>query len=354
MQKSFSVKVKEVRVETPNCVSVAFDIPDDLKSQFSYKAGQYVNLIKTVGSEELHRSYSLCSSPLDKEWRVAIKHLEGGAFSSYANTILKAGDHIELMPPMGKFTCDLDPSKSMEYLFIASGSGITPCISLIKTILRLQPASRIKLFYGSKRNEEIIFLEELQSLKNKFLDRIALYFFLSQEQMEEEIFYGRIDSDKINFLHHKLFHVEEIDRVFICGPEDMIFSVKDTLIGLGLDEEKIHFELFGTKGLAVKEIKNATSDGRLIEVQLKADGRTMYFKMNSGSDNVLDAALKNKARLPYACKGGVCCTCKAKLLEGKVELVKNYGLEPDELAAGYILTCQAIPSTDFISVDYDQ
>ncbi|MBK9271147.1 MAG: 2Fe-2S iron-sulfur cluster binding domain-containing protein [Saprospiraceae bacterium] len=351
MQHSYSVIVKEVRRETPDCVSVAFDIPNELKEIFAYKPGQYINLIKNLHGQEIHRSYSLCSSPMDSEWRVAIKLLPGGAFSSYANNDLCAGEIIELMPPNGKFTTDV--SQNINYLFIAAGSGITPCLSLIKSIL-LSSASSVRLIYGSKSTDQIIFLEQLQSLKNQYIDRLALYFVLSQEIMEEELFHGRISSDKLSEFNGKIYSPDSIDEVFICGPEQMIFDTRDALISQGFEESKIKFELFGTFGLPAPKVEAIKGAGERVQVRLKADGRTIHFDMSKGIDNILDAALKNNARLPYACKGGVCCTCKAKLIKGEVQLLRNYGLEPDEIENGYILTCQAIPKTDAIQVDFDQ
>jgi ring-1,2-phenylacetyl-CoA epoxidase subunit PaaE len=354
MQQSYPIKVKEVRKETPTCVSIALDIPEELKPAFNYKPGQYINLIKTVNGEELHRSYSLCSSPMDDEWRVAVKLLEGGAFSTYANRDLRAGDILEVMPPNGKFTIPMDPAQSHSYLFVAAGSGITPVISLIRSVLKTEPHSTVSLIYGSRRTEEVIFLEELQAMKNKFMDRLSLYFVLSQESMEEEIFHGRIGAEKLRLFHGKLYDARELDGVFICGPEEMIFECRDEFQLQGLVPEKIHFELFGTKGLPAVKPPTVSVPGAKVQVRLKADGRTMNFEMEAGKDNILDAALRNKARLPYACKGGVCCTCKAKLMQGEVDMLRNYGLEPDEVEAGYILTCQAIPKSSQISVDYDQ
>jgi len=351
MQHSYSIKVKEVRQETQDCVSVAFEIPVELQEMFDYKPGQYINLIKTLDGQELHRSYSLCSSPYESEWRVAIKLLKGGIFSTWANKVLKSGELLDLMPPNGKFTTDISSKKS--YLFISVGSGITPCISLIKSILR-SSESQIILIYGSKSIDKIIFLEELLGLKNKYMDRLALYFVLSQESMEEELFHGRISAEKITAFNGKIFDPKMLDEVFICGPEEMIFQTKDALVSIDVPENIIKFELFGTHGLPVPKTENIEGMGEKVKVQLKADGRTIQFDMSKGLDNILDAALKNNARLPYACKGGVCCTCKAKLVKGEVVLLRNYGLEPEEIEAGYILTCQAIPKTDTIQVDFDQ
>ena len=354
MQHSYPVKIKEVRRETDHCVSIALDIPDDLKELFKYAPGQYVNLIKTVDGEELHRSYSLCSSPLDQEWRVAVKQLEGGVFSSYANKYLKAGDLLNVMPPNGKFTREIKVGQRKSYMFLAAGSGITPIISLIKTILKTEEQSQICLIYGNQKTDQIIFLEELMGLKNLYIDRFSLYFILSRELMEEPYFNGRICKEKLEFFKGKLYEPNEIDEVFICGPEEMILEGKSALEEQGISSQRIHIELFGTKAISKPIIVTGLSSETEASVLLKTDGRTVSFNLPFNSVSLLDGALKHKVNLPFACKGGVCCTCKAKLLEGEVEMARNYGLEPEEIEAGYILTCQSFPKTSKISVDFDQ
>lgn len=354
MKHSYPIKVKDIRSESPDCVSIAFDIPSELNQEFKFSAGQYLTLIKNVNGEELHRSYSLCVSPLDNEFRVAIKKVQGGKFSTYASQILKAGDIIEVMPPAGKFTKDFNANHSKNYLFIAAGSGITPVLSILSTVFKYEPESNVCLIYGNTSYEHIIFRDQLLDLKNKYLDRFQLQFILSRELMDEEWFQGRINAEKINFFNSKLFYAEDLDEVFICGPETMILECKDSLMLLGLNESKIHFELFGTE-LQVNfkpiEIKNVN---QVAKIKLKTDGRTVEFDLPYNTQSILDAALIKKLNLPFACKGGVCCTCKAKLIEGEVEMLRNYGLEPEELEAGFILTCQSFPKTDYISVDFDQ
>ncbi|MEP7197709.1 MAG: 2Fe-2S iron-sulfur cluster-binding protein [Saprospiraceae bacterium] len=354
MQHSYPIKVKEVRRETLDCVSISFDIPDDLKEIFKFKAGQYINIIKTVRGEELHRSYSLCVSPLEKDYRVAVKRVEGGSFSNYANTELKAGELLELMPPNGRFTLNLNENHQKTYLFIATGSGITPILSLVTNILEVEKSSKICLLYGNSSSDKIIFLNQILNLKNLYLDRLQLNFILSQELVEEECFQGRINAQKLKSFDGKIIHLSDVDEVFICGPESMILDIKSSLIESGFSESKIHFELFGTeikqslKPLTAKEI------GKHAKIKLKTDGRTAEFDLEYGSISILEAALNRKINLPFACKGGVCCTCKARLIEGEVEMLKNYGLEQDEIKAGYILTCQAFPKSSKITVDYDQ
>lgn len=354
MQHSFPVKVKDVRRETADCVSVSFDVPTELQARFQFKPGQYLTLIQTVNNEELHRSYSLCVSPLKNEWRVAIKKVEGGKFSTYANEILKAGDHIQLMPPNGKFTRPIEASQSKNYLLIAAGSGITPILSLLTTILEVEKRSNVCLIYGNASVDQIIFRNELLDLKNIHTDRLQLNFVLSREWVEEECFQGRIEGKRLQQYDGRIFHSKDIDEVFICGPESMVMDCKSTLLSQGINESRIHFELFGTEIKPVEKKIQVNTQSEVSKIRLKTDGRTTEFDLEFNTQNILDAALARKVSLPFACKGGVCCTCKAKLLEGEVEMNKNYGLEPEEIEAGYILTCQAYPKTAKISVDFDQ
>ena len=354
MQHSYPVRIKDVRRESPECVSISFDIPEELKPLFSFKAGQYINLIKEVNGEELHRSYSLCVSPSDGEWRVAVKKMDGGRFSTYANESLKAGDLIEIMPPNGRFTTHISPEQNKRYLFIAAGSGITPAISLIKNILTVETESQVSLIYGNSSTHQIIFRDLLLDLKNQYHDRMQMHFILSREKMVEDWFMGRISGEKLRKFAGKVFFPRDIDNVFICGPESMTIDCSSTLQSLGISQEKIHIELFGTELPARIKPKIAGKPGESAHITIRTDGRTTEFELPYGSKSILEAALDEKLNLPFACKGGVCCTCKARLLTGEVDMLRNYGLEPEEIKAGYILTCQAYPKTDNISVDYDQ
>ncbi len=354
MQHSYPVKVSDIRRETPECVSVAFDIPEPYKNLFKFEAGQYINIIKNVDGEELHRSYSLCVSPSEGEYRVAIKKMDNGKFSTYANELLKVGELVELMPPNGKFIVHCHPEHQKKYLFIATGSGITPVISLIKTILEQEPQSSVSLLYGNSSIENIIFKDQLLDLKNLHISRLQIHFILSQEQVDEEWLNGRINSEKLKYFNARLFDVRDIDEVFICGPETMILDCKETLMNMGIEENQIHIELFGTEiKKDFSQIKKTTF-GETAKVRLKTDGRTTEFELEYGTSSILEAALGKKINLPFACKGGVCCTCKAKLIEGEVSMLKNYGLEKEEIAAGYILTCQSYPKSKELVVDFDQ
>ncbi|RYY90909.1 MAG: phenylacetate-CoA oxygenase/reductase subunit PaaK [Chitinophagaceae bacterium] len=349
--------VKKVVRETDDCVSVTFDVPAELQEIFRFRAGQNLTFKKILNGEELRRNYSLCSSPLDGTLRVAVKKVEGGVFSSWANEELKAGDVLESLPPTGKFCIDLDAAHQKHYVFFAAGSGITPVLSLLKTILASEPKSRCTLVYGNRSKTSIIFKEELEALKDKHIDRFRLYHVLSREKTDVVLNYGRIDRDKCALLFDKVIDLASCDDFFVCGPEEMIFCVRDYLQEAGIAPKKIHFELFtvpGQKKSNVETEKQEVSDsGPRAEVQVKLDGIAFDFALAYDGHSILDAALKQGADLPYACKGGVCCTCKAKLLEGEVEMDENWGLEPDEVAAGFILTCQSHPRSGRVVVDFD-
>lgn len=350
------LKIKEIKKETADCVSVQFDIPGNLKDNFAFHHGQSLTMRTMINGEEVRRTYSLCSSPLDDQWKVAIKKVDGGLFSSFANDSLKRGDIIEVMEPVGKFYTKLDPSLKKNYLAFAAGSGITPVLSIIKTTLRTEPQSSFTLVYGNRSRSSIIFFEELEGLKNKFIDRFTFINILSRERTEASINFGRIDTDKLNELG-KLIDYSTTDEVFLCGPEEMIFCIKYFLLQKGISEKKIHFELFSSSTQPKSKIQNLKSKietGPASKISVKVDGRSFEFDLPLDSDtSILDAALKQGADLPYACKGGMCCTCKAKLTEGEVMMDVHWGLEEEEIEKGYILTCQAHPKTGKVSVDFD-
>lgn len=345
--------VKNIRQETPDCVSIAFDIPKDLEEDFRFTQGQNVTIRTHL--DDNRRSYSICSSPLEDELRVAVKKVENGIFSTYATNVLKVGDTLEVMPPAGSFYTEVKATNKKEYLFIAAGSGITPVISIIKTILLTENESNVTLVYGNKNTSSIIFKEAIEALKDKHMQRFRVYHILSREHTEADFNYGRIDVQKCNHLS-KLVDFNKVDEFFICGPEEMIFTVKDFLKGWNIDPKKVHFELFTTptkKNIPVyTSVEPATAEGSAITI--KIDGRSYDFMLDPNSNVILDAGLAQGIDLPFACKGGVCCSCKAKVLEGEVEMEANYGLEDSEVKDGYILTCQSHPRSPKVVVDYDQ
>lgn len=352
-----SLKVKKIQPETEDCVSLTFEVPPELQDTFRFTQGQSLTVRKVLNGEETRRNYSICSSPLDGELKVAVKKVQGGTFSTWANEALKPGDYLDVMPPVGKFYTPLDRAHKKNYLAFAAGSGITPMLSIIKTTLQLEPDSTFTLVFGNRTKNAIIFKEELEALKDKYMSRFRLYHVLSREKTETEINHGRIDASKCALYFDKLIDISTLDEVFLCGPEEMIFSVRDYLLQSGLSKDHIHFELFnipGQKSSVAAEKKTVDEEsGPKSKVFVKLDGIFFEFDLAYGGQSVLDAALKQGADLPYACKGGVCCTCKAKLIEGEVVMDENWGLEPDEVAAGFILTCQSHPITEKIVVDFD-
>ena len=351
-----SLRVKRVEKETDTCVSIEFDVPEELKETFTFTQGQNLTIKKSFKGEELRRSYSICTSPFDDKLKVAVKKAEGGIFSTWANEELKAGDVLEVLPPTGKFYTELHPSQKKNYVAFAAGSGITPILSIIKTTFLIEPKSTFTLVYGNRTKNSIIFKEALEELKDKFIDRFRIYHILSREQTDSEISNGRIDVDKLELLFSKLIDIRRADEFFLCGPEEMIFCIKGYLAGKGVGSDKIHFELFtvpGQKKSGPKDQKSEVNEGPKAKVSVKLDGIIFDFDLNHDGESILDAALKQGADLPYACKGGVCTTCKAKLVEGKVNMDVNWGLEPEEVAKGYILTCQSHPETEKVFVDFD-
>jgi len=352
-----SLRVKKVEKETEDCVSIEFDVPEELKEIFQFKQGQNLTIKKIWNGEELRRNYSICTSPFDNKLKVAVKKAEGGRFSTYANEELQAGDILDVLPPTGKFYTGLDPSQAKRYVAFAAGSGITPILSIIKTTLLTEPKSQFTLVYGNRTKNSIIFKEELEAIKDKFIDRFRIYHILSREKTDAKINYGRIDVDKLELLFSRLIDLKTSDEFFLCGPEEMIFCIKGYLEGRGVSSDKIHFELFtvpGQKPSAISYQPSAkTDEGPKAKVSVKLDGILFDFELEYEGESVLDAALKQGADLPYACKGGVCTTCKARLIEGKVSMDVNWGLEPEEVEKGYILTCQSHPQTGKIVVDFD-
>lgn len=352
--KFHALKVKEVRQETEDSVSIAFEVPSDLHESYQYLSGQYLTLKAEINGEEVRRSYSLCSAPHESEWRVAVKQVENGKFSTFANETLKAGDTLDVMTPTGGFSISPDASAKRSIALFAAGSGITPIISIAKTILTQEPQSDVTIFYGNKTISSIIFREEIEGLKNENMDRLRLVHILSRENLGTPLLKGRIDVEKANELF-KVFLKDDLpESVYICGPEQMILDVKESMLSNGLDSKSVHLELF-TSPDAVKNAPVEKYEGPQIEsnVSVILDGDRFDLHLESDGENILDAATKSGADLPYACKGGVCCTCKAKVIEGEARMDVNYALEPDEVAAGYILTCQAHPMSDKLVVSFD-
>lgn len=354
----YQLKVKEVRPETADCVSVSLDIPEDLKETFRFAPGQYLTFRRHEQDADIRRSYSICSSPKDGELRVAIKLVEQGKFSSYAHEHMKAGDVLDVMPPLGKFTPKKTDVAHKEYLAFAAGSGITPIMSIMKTVLEDEPDSNFTLVYGNRNRNTIIFREAIEALKNKYMQRLRIYHVLSREHMDIPLFNGRITAEKCAEFCDSLVNIQEVDEAFICGPEEMILSVRQQLLDLGMESSQIHIELFTSPDQPqAKHEQWAQSHrhetGPMSKVSITLDGTTFEMDLAYNGDSILDAALKKGADLPYACKGGVCCTCRAKVTEGAVDMEVNYALEPDEVKNGFVLTCQSHPRTERVVIDFD-
>ncbi len=349
-----TLRVKKINRETDDCVSVAFEVPEELKPVFAFEPGQNITIKKNIDGEELRRSYSICASPAENELKVAIKKVDGGRFSRYANESLRAGDELEVLPPTGMFSTKTGASQAKNYVAFAAGSGITPVISIIKATLQAEPKSGFTLVYGNRNRSSIIFFEELEGIKNKYLDRFNLINILSRERTEAPVNNGRINLHKLEELS-AVINYQKTDEFFICGPEEMIFTVKDFLEEKGTDSRKIHFELFTTSGIKATSANTAQGEkaGGGSSITVKLDGRSFDFTLAGDKESILDAALKQGADLPYACKGGMCCTCKAKLLVGKVIMDVNWGLDQEEIEKGFILTCQSHPVTEKVVVDFD-
>jgi ring-1,2-phenylacetyl-CoA epoxidase subunit PaaE len=352
------LKVSEVRRETPDSVSVAFDIPPKLADTFRFTQGQNITVRTTLDGEEVRRNYSICSSPFDNELRIAVKQVPSGKFSTFANQSLQKGDVLELLPPTGKFYTSLDPGARKNYVAFAAGSGITPVLSIIKTTLKTEPGSTFLLVYGNKQRKSILFREALEALKNIYLDRFQIIHILSRERTESALHAGRIDTAKCALISEKIINLDSIDEFFICGPAAMIDNVKEFLENKGIDRRKIHFELFNAPrkvpGIDEKKLAEATQYANArAQVSIQLDGMVSQFELDFNGETILNAAMKQGIDLPFACKGGMCCTCRARLESGEVDMDHNYALEHEEVEAGFILTCQSHPRSESLFVNFD-
>jgi ring-1,2-phenylacetyl-CoA epoxidase subunit PaaE len=353
-----TLTVADVRRETSDAVSVAFALPPGLADEYRFAPGQHLTLRATFDGAECRRSYSICTAPDDGELRVAVKKVEDGRFSSWVNEALKPGDAIDVMTPQGRFGLSPDPAAARTYLAIAAGSGITPVMSLARALLIQEPQSEFVLIYGNRTSQGIIFKEALDDLKDRFLDRFTVHHVLSREQQELPLLNGRIDADKIKALVDAIAPAAEIDHVFLCGPGGMIEDSKTALMRLGVPAARVHVEYFSADGAPVPPrpavARETDREGEPVATaQLRLQGAVHLVSMRAG-ETIVDAGLRQGLDMPYSCRGGMCCTCRAMLTEGEVEMDQNYSLEPWELAAGYVLTCQSHPKTPRVAVDYDQ
>jgi ring-1,2-phenylacetyl-CoA epoxidase subunit PaaE len=346
--------VAEVRRETADAVSIRFDVPQHLREAFAFKAGQHLTLKADIGGEDVRRTYSLCVAPSDGEFRIAVKKMPGGRFSTWANTAIKAGQVLEVLPPMGRFVAP--EVKAPTFVALAGGSGITPVISILKTVLQENVHARATLLYGNRDSASIIFLEELAALKNRFLDRLEVYHFLENEAEEIELFNGRLDKAKCEEVFGSLVDVTAVDAFFICGPGPMMDAAEAVLLARGVPASKILVERFTTSELSAEQLEKmraleAKAAGTMLTVTL--DGRRSKVAFDAARGNILESVQAAGLPAPYACKGGVCSTCRAKVTAGTVAMKKNYALSEEEVADGYVLTCQSVPTSADVTLNYD-
>jgi len=353
--KFHRLAVNDLRREAADAVSLTFAIPPELTRDYAFAPGQYLTLRTTMDGEEVRRSYSICSGPDDGEIRIAVKKVDGGAFSSWAADELKMGDMLDVMTPTGRFGIAHAPDEARIHVGFAAGSGITPILSIVRGVLSREPKSQFFLFYGNRSTDGIIFREALEELKDRYMQRLSVFHVISQEEQDIPILHGRLDGEKVRVLLRSLVPAESIDHVFICGPTGMSEEIEATCRAIGIADARIHVERFvselGGKPRPKKAIVESAPPKAI--ASLIIDGKRRDVPVAEG-EAILDAALRAGMDLPFACKGGMCSTCRAKLVEGEAPMELNYSLEPWELEAGFILTCQAHPSTAKVVVDYDQ
>ncbi len=349
----FTLNVKNVNRETAETVSIFFDLSEDQKANFNFIPGQYLTLRTTIDGEDVRRSYSICTAPYENELAVAVKEIENGVFSGFANKTLKTGDQLDVMAPMGNFKINTAAENSKNYIFYAAGSGITPVISMIKSILREEPSSNVQLYYGNRNSDSVIFKSQLDALNDEYINFNRNYIY-SKQDTGNDLTNGRINAAKCQAFFDKSQENITIDGIYACGPEEMIMCVKDFYLEKGLSKDKIHFELF--TAAVPTEIAAPVESGEPVqsEVTVIIDDEEYQFSLNTKGKNILQAAQDEDADVPFSCKGGVCCTCRAKVMEGTVSMDLNFALEEDEVAGGFILTCQSHPTSEKVVVSFDE
>jgi len=356
LSKFHRLAVAKVERETRDAVAITFAVPDALAEPFRFAAGQHLTLRADIGGEDVRRSYSICSGVQDGILRIAVKRNPGGVFSAWANDTLKAGDALDVMPPLGHFGVPLVPGSRRNYAGFAAGSGITPLLSIVTTTLAAEPSSRFTLFYGNRASGTVMFKEDLAALKDTYLTRFNLVHVLSREAQDIELLHGRIDRTKADALLTHWLDLDRVDAVFVCGPDGMMQAVAEALKARGYPDSKIRIERFATSipRHEHRPAKPALPGHTECEVTVVLDGATRTFTLEKGKESILEAGLKAGIEIPYSCKSGVCSTCRAKLTAGEVDMDVNFALEDYEVARGFVLTCQSHPVTDKVAVDYDQ
>lgn len=348
------LRVARVRRETADAVSIAFEVPPHLQADFRFAAGHYLTLRRHFGGEEVRRSYSICSGPDDGELRIAVKRVEGGLFSAWANGGIGTGDVLEVMTPTGRFGVPYVQDRARVHVAFAAGSGITPVLSVMRGLLSREQSSRVFLFYGNRSTGEMMFREELEEMKDRHMGRLSLFHVLSRERQDVPVLNGRLDAAKVRLLLRHVVPAESVDHAFICGPSGMSEEIGPALHALGLKPAQVHVERFVSAfgGRPRPKPEPVPTEAPRAVADLVVDGRRAEVPVAEG-ETVLDAALRAGLDLPYACRGGMCSTCRARVLEGAAEMEVNFSLEPWELAAGFVLTCQARPTTPRLTIDYD-
>jgi ring-1,2-phenylacetyl-CoA epoxidase subunit PaaE len=351
-----SLTIADVVEETSEARSIRFAVPEELRETFRFRPGQHLTLKAEIGGEDVRRNYSLCVAPQDDQVTVTVKRIAGGAFSNWANDNLKAGMAIEVMAPHGSFTWDFAEGAANHYVGFAGGSGITPLMSLLKTALLTEPDSRFTLLYGNRDSNSIIFLEALAGLKNRFMDRLQVHHFLAEEAEEFDLFNGMLDRAKCDEILESLVDPAEVAAFFICGPGPMMDAAEAALIGKGVARDLIHLERFtaGRPSAALEaQMQALTEEAAGLTMLVTLDGRKRRVAFDVAAGNILDSARASGLPAPFACKAGVCATCRARVVSGEVEMAARYGLTDEEVAAGYVLTCQSVPKGDGVELDYD-
>jgi ring-1,2-phenylacetyl-CoA epoxidase subunit PaaE len=356
MSKFHSLSIQRVERETRDAVAITFAVPEALRDQFRFDHGQHLTLRADLNGEDVRRSYSICSAVQDGKLRIAVKKTPGGVFSTWANNTLKAGDTIDVMPPLGHFNVPLDAASARHYLGFAAGSGITPLLSIVKTTLAAEPRSRFTLVYGNRASGSVMFKEELAGLKDTYLGRFNLVHVLSREAQDIELLHGRIDRAKADALLAQWVRLDDIDIAFVCGPEGMMDAVTAALKARGFPDSRIKVERFAASIPKHTHVAHVSPEPGHTECEVTVilDGATRTFILEKTKDNILEAGLRNGIELPYSCKGGVCSTCRCRLVEGEVDMDVNFALEDYEVARGFILSCQSYPVTDKVTIDFDQ
>ena len=357
MRKYHLLKVTDVRSETPDSMRVSLTVPDDVLEAFRFLPGQHLPMQISLDGKPVRRTYSICSVPGEMPLQIGVRVQPGGLFSEYVANNLQVGDEIEVMPPFGQFHANIDPESAKTYVAFAAGSGITPILSIVRATLEGEPNSNVVLFYGNRRQRTAMFIDDLYALKNRFPERLQLFFVFSQEEQEFEVFSGRLDASRVPELYEAFCKSMEPDEAFVCGPDSMIETVKSALVDAGMDETAVHVERFGAPrkgGAAASVARPVVGEERRAVVDVIMDGHRKSFEMFATSGNLVDAAAEQGIELPYSCKGGVCATCRTHVREGKVSMATNYGLEPWEVEQGFVLACQSVPLSDKITIDYDK